>query len=155
MSVCSPRDLTQWLEAGHHALDSGHRLRVDHLRALAATPDTPGRDGTHRRTWYLEEAERLQREQMRHRWPADGSARERWWWQLMQDDRSDQIQSLLDQHADAMLAASARAGARPARPRATPTRSPKRRTAADDALTLTEQDAVGATTPTQQDATAA
>lgn len=125
----SPRELTRWLDAAHAALETAPRLSLDHVRALLATPERAGRDGSHRRTWWTEEYERVMKAQLRDGFPTTGQAVDVKTWQARQDARTDQLESLADAHADALRAASLAVPRAMAATAATP-----RRTAADVAL---------------------
>lgn len=134
MSVHFASDLTRWLDAGQHALDHAQALTVDQLRALVATPDTPGRDGTHRRTWWIEEAERVMKTRVRDGFPLTGVEADVHAWQDRQDHYTNEIESLMDAHAECLGRASAV-------PTVSRTKKPKRLTAADDALSHALPDA--------------
>ena len=116
--AATPRELTRWLDAAHAKVESGKPLTVDDLRALVSTPERAGRTLDSRRTWWLEEAERMMKEQARDKMPSDAADLASW--QARQDDRADQLESLLDAHADALQCAAhvvASITPKPVRPR--------------------------------------
>lgn len=124
--VATPRELTRWLDSAHAKVDSGKPLTVDDIRALAATPARTGRTLDSRRTWWLEEAERVIREQSRDVLPSDATLVSAW--QSRYDHRADQIESLMDAHADAVQCAAHITGPSVVKP------TKARKSAADRAL---------------------
>jgi hypothetical protein len=131
--------LLRWIDAAQHALDHAPTLTVDHIAALVATPDTPGRlqAGV---TWWLEEARRVLRDDVADRMPSETAALGAW--RARQESRAARVESLLAAHADAIRHAQGfdqQARRLPAPP---PTESaaavyhaaPRRRSAAERAL---------------------
>ncbi len=132
------RAVLLWLEDAHFALDLGHALSDSMARALVATPDhPPAADALHPRTWYLEEYERLMRQQMRDPVPMSGPVVLVDEWRERQARRSDRLAQLLDWHAECIAlalafvareeAATARGVWRGTRPGTTKTKRPGRR----------------------------
>lgn len=117
--------LTRWFTAANDALDSGAPLTVEHLKALAAMPDHPTPDKSARRTWWLEEYERVTQQKMRDRFP--DAPHEIAAWRDRQAMYDDRLEGLASDHADALNAAAVR----PKKPR---TPKPKRLTAAQLSL---------------------
>jgi hypothetical protein len=141
-------ELLAWFEDAQYALETlDGALSVTWLKALLAQPARlmPGQ----RRTWYLEEAERVQRQMMRDVMPMQGEITD---WRERQDRRESLVLTYLDQHAEACAEAAyyARLGTRSARPASTRPVAPRsaakktktRLSAADMALgTLDRKDA--------------
>ncbi len=100
------REYARWLESANNRVDSGAPLSVDDLRALVAQPDQPGRLAA-RTTWWLEEMHRVTREQVQDKRPTDGVASTFDAWQQRQDMRAEQVESLADAHAEALMVAAA------------------------------------------------
>lgn len=132
MSITTHRDLTRWMDDAQHALDHAPSLTIDQLRALAAIPDQPGRDGDHRRTWWSEESGRVAQEKARDRMPTNGAEADVQAWRERQDRYEEMLEDLADAHGECLV--RARGGT------VTPRRK-KRRTAADDALAHVQPDA--------------
>ncbi len=127
-----------WLEDAHTALDLGHALSDSMARALVATPDhPPAADALHPRTWYLEEYERVMRQQLRDPVPMAGPIALVDEWRDRQVQRSDRLAQLLDWHAECIAlalafvareeAATARGVWRGTRPGARKTKRPGRK----------------------------
>jgi hypothetical protein len=143
--------LAQWIDHAQHALDHEPVLTRDHILALLATPDAPGRlrDGV---TWYLEEATRqLRAEAFEHR---AAEPQERRALEARAERRTARVELLLAQHAEAIRLAHGFAQQARGLPAAGPTESypplhqdaPRRLTAAERALrarteSLSPQDA--------------
>lgn len=140
--VSDARAVLLWMEDAHFALDLGHACSDSMVRALVATPDLPP-TGAHDtpRTWYLEEYERVMRQQLRDPVPMAGTLDDVERWRDRQGRRSDRLADLLDQHAECIALARAfvrredASTARDLRPRRAPVavKRPGRR-AADLAL---------------------
>lgn len=102
-ALATADELLAWIDEAHDAVEMlDGPLATTWLRALCAQPErvVPGE----RRTWYLEEAERLQKERVRDGFPqteADAEA-----WRDRQDRREARILGLLDQHTAALSEAA-------------------------------------------------
>jgi hypothetical protein len=115
--------LTRWIDEAQHALDHAPTLTVDHIHALLATPEAPGRvrSGV---TWYLEEATRLLRAEAFELRAAEPSAARDL--EARTARRTERVEGLLAQHAEALRRAEAtphtttkpKRAPRPARPTA-------------------------------------
>lgn len=92
-----------WIEDAQDALELlDGELAVTWLRALVAQPERPF--AGERRTWYLEEVERLQREAVRDPLPMTGDVDD---WRARQERRETRILQLLDLHTEALVEAAA------------------------------------------------
>lgn len=145
MSALATREeLMQWFDDANEAVDLlDGQMAVTWIKALAAQPERPF--AGHRRTWYLEEAERLQKERLRDGFPQSDAEAEAW--RDRQDRREAAILDLMDRHTEALVEAACyvrRTGAwatsKP--PRLVTPQKPKRRkpSSADIALSMIAQD---------------
>lgn len=144
MTVSATEAMQMWMDDAHYALDLGHGFTDSMVRALVATPEHPPA-GAHDtpRTWYLEEYERVMRQQMRDPVPMSGPIELVDEWRQRQAQRSDRLAQLVDLHSESIAlahafvartdAASARGVLRVQRPEKAKGRRPGRR-AADLAL---------------------
>ena len=102
-ALATTEELMLWFEDAQDALDLlDGQLATTWLRALAAQPDRPF--AGHRRTWYIEEAERLQKERVRDGFPQSDAEAEAW--RERQDRREAQIMDLMDRHTEALVEAA-------------------------------------------------
>lgn len=132
------RDLSQWVDDAHHALTEwaegrGDRLSVDTLRALVAAPDRTGRSASDRQTFWLEEYGRVMKDQLRDTFPIGGGEVAVAVWQQRQSARHAQLDSLLDAHAECLVATGDRGALAEGR------QTKRRRTAASDYLLTLER----------------
>ncbi len=107
----SGRELTQWMDDAQYALTAwaageGDGLSMDTLRALVATPQRPHRDVTDRHTFWTEEYERVMKAQLRDTIPLTGGTETMRAWRARQDARQAQMESVLDAHAECLVAAA-------------------------------------------------
>ena len=103
-ALATTAELMAWFEDAQDAVDlMPGELASTWLRALCAQPERPF--AGHRRTWYLEEAERLQKERLRDGFPQTDAEAEAW--RERQDRREAQIMDLMDRHTEALVEAAA------------------------------------------------
>lgn len=149
-ALATAAELAAWFDDAQEAIDTmDGQLAATWLRALAAQPERPF--AGHRRTWYLEEAERVQKERMRDGFPQSDADAEAW--RDRQDRREARVMDLMDRHTEALVEAAAyvrRTGVwapRSSQPALSVVRTPKsarpavkpaRRTAAERALAAVE-----------------
>lgn len=100
--MTTPKDLARWFDDAHHALDTGQPLTIDHIMALAATPDGPVKVGQERTTWWSEELARVAQQKCRDAFPAHGSNDDVTAWLRRQEHYEMQLESLADAHAEAV-----------------------------------------------------
>lgn len=108
--MTTPADLARWFDDAHDALDTGRPLTVDHILALAATPDGPAKAGSTRATWWSEELARVAAQKCRDAFPAHGSNSDVENWLRRQEHYEMQLESLADAHAEAVARANPKAG---------------------------------------------
>lgn len=105
------RELTQWMDDAQHALTEWceqrtEALTIDTLRALAAIPHRPHRHAADRYTFWTEEYERVMKAQLRDTIPLAGGLDAMQAWRARQDARQIQMESVLDAHAECLVAAA-------------------------------------------------
>lgn len=127
--MTTPADLARWFDDAHHALDTGQPLTIDHIMALAATPDGPAKAGSTRATWWSEELARVAAQKCRDAFPAHGSNTDVENWLRRQEHYEMQMESLADAHAEAIGCANPKA--QPPKPKAP---KPPRQSATDVTL---------------------
>jgi hypothetical protein len=130
--VTTPAELARWFDDAHHALDTGQPLTIDHIMALAATPDGPAKVGQERTTWWSEELARVAQQKCRDAFPAHGSNDDVTAWLRRQEHYEMQLESLADAHAEAVGRARGHA------PAQKPTTRPVKRSAGELSLDALE-----------------
>jgi hypothetical protein len=124
--------LLAWMDDAHAAVDAGRALTPPMLLALAATP---ARGAGRAHTWFLEEAGRVLRRQLRDPMPMTGPDAELARWRERQGRLDADLTHLLHQHAECLAAARAFVAGRAADHRRASARSrPARHLAARVAL---------------------